>query len=55
LATESSQTAKLVNPTITASIHYCERVASRGERKSLSARSWATMRPATWPEVGAAT
>ena len=44
-----------MNPTITASIQYCERVAWRGERYMATARSWARIRPDTCPATSAAT
>src|SRR4051812_173496 len=54
-AAESSHRPRLVNVTMTASIQYCDRVASRAERYIEIARSCARIRPHTWPPTSAAT
>ena len=43
---DRSQSPRLVKATMTASIQYCERVASRTRRKTIEARSWASVSPA---------
>jgi glutamyl-tRNA synthetase len=52
---DSSHRPREVKPTITTSIQYWDRVASRGSRYTASARSWARTRPATWPQTSAPT
>ena len=54
-AADRSHSPSEVNATITASIQYCERVASRAFSNSASARSCASARPATCPMTSAAT
>src|SRR5205085_9053315 len=52
---DRSQRPSEVKPTMTTSIQYWERVASRARSKIVRARSWARIRPATWPMTSAAT
>src|SRR2546421_1805241 len=55
LTADNNQSPRLVNPTITTSIQYWERTASRDLRYIAIARSCARMRPQTWPVTSAAT
>src|SRR4051794_14723111 len=50
-ASASSHSARLVKPTITPSIQYCERTASLARLYKTSARSWANSSAATCPAM----
>src|SRR3954447_3000409 len=52
---DSSQSPRLVKPTMTTSMNRCERIARRWLENVVSARSCARTRPPTWPATSAIT